>query len=411
MSTLREDTQCVIEAALAAAQPKYAVTRALGNLSFGSGRLRVLAIGKAAWGMAQAAYGVLGDRIEQGMVITQYGYAQGKLPRFSIREAGHPVPDLNSVHASEAAIAMVQGLEAADTVLMLISGGGSALFEKPLIPLPLYATTTEALFHCGADITEINIIRRRLSAVKGGRFATLCAPARVVGLLLSDVLGDAPETVASGPISPDPVTSAEAERTLIRLFPDAPELLHALMRRETPKMLPNAETHMIGNLQLLVRSAARALRRLGYDTMVLTDRLHCEAREAGRFLSSIALSHQGETRSIAYLVGGETVVYLNGTGLGGRNQELALAAAPALDGLRDTALFSFSSDGIDGPTNAAGGYVDQRSAGKLRKAQVDINAALDNNDSYHALQACDGLLITGPTGTNLNDIAAVMIRR
>ncbi len=411
MSTLREDAQCVIEAALAAAQPKYAVTRALEKLTFSSGRLLVLAIGKAAWGMAQAAFAALGNRIEQGMVITPYGYAQGKLPRFSIREAGHPVPDLNSVRATEAAIAMVQGLEAEDTVLMLISGGGSALFEKPLIPLSLYATTTDALFHCGANITELNIIRRRLSAVKGGRFASLCAPAHVVGLLFSDVLGDAPETVASGPISPDPITSAEAEHTLHRLFPDAPELLHTLMRRETPKLLLNAETHVIGNLQLLVRASARALRHLGYDTTILTDRLQCEAREAGRFLASMAFSHQGETRSIAYLTGGETVVHVCGTGQGGRNQELALAAAPLLDGLRDTALFSFSSDGIDGPTNAAGGYVDQRSAGKLRKAQVDVYETLQNNDSYAALRACDGLMVTGPTGTNLNDIAAVLIRR
>lgn len=411
MSTLREDAQSVIDAALAAAQPKKAVARGLGHLHLYGGRLRVIAIGKAAWGMADAVWQELGNRIDQGLVITQYGHARGPIPRFTVMEAGHPVPDENSVRATDTAIAMVQDLDVEDTVLMLISGGGSALFEKPLIPLPLYATATNALFHCGADITEMNTIRRRLSAVKGGRFARFCAPANVVGLLLSDVLGDAPETIASGPISPDPVTVEQAERTLDRLFPNAPPILRSLMRRETPKVLPNAETHIIGNVQLLVRSAARALRKLGYDTCILTDRLGCEAREAGRFLSSVALTHQGETHSVAYLVGGETVVHVNGSGKGGRNQELALAAAPALDGLRDTALFSLDSDGIDGPTDAAGGFVDQRTAGRLRTASMDIQAALDNNDSYNALRASHGLLMTGPTGTNVNDIAAVLIRR
>ena len=183
------------------------------------------------------------------------------------------------------------------------------------------------------------------------------------------------------------------------------------MRRETPKVLPNAETHVIGGVSQLVRAAAHELQRLGYETCVLTDRLTCEAREAGRFLGAIALSHQSESRSVAYLAGGETVVHVTGGGLGGRNQELALASASALDGLRDTAVFSFGSDGTDGPTDAAGGYVDNRTLGKLRAAGVDVDLALADNDSYHALRACDGLLVTGPTGTNVNDISAVMIRR
>ena len=411
LSTLRDDAQTVIGSALAATQPQQSVTRALAGLRLYGGRLRVIAIGKAAYSMAQAAVNALGDRIECGLVITKYGHVSGKLPRFRIMEAGHPIPDENSVRATDAAIAMVQGLSVEDTVLMLISGGGSSLFERPLIPLPLYSTTTNALLHCGASITDMNIIRKRLSAVKGGRFAKLCAPAGVVGLLLSDVLGDAPETIASGPISPDPTTADEAERTLLRVLPDAPEKIRILMRRETPKTLGNAETHVIANVQLLVHSTARALQRLGYETTILTDRLTCEAREAGRFLGSIALSHQNENRSIAFIAGGETIVHVDGDGLGGRNQELALAAATALDGLRDTCVFSLGSDGTDGPTDAAGGYVDHRSAGRLRAAGLDIDNALLNHDSYHALRACDGLLMTGPTGTNVNDVSVVMIRR
>jgi len=411
LGTLREDAQSVIEAALAAAYPKKAVIRAVEGLRLYGGRLRVIAIGKAAWAMADAALEALGARIEQGLAVVPYGYSRGPLPRFTVMEAGHPVPDENSVLAADAAIAMTQGLDVDDTVLMLVSGGGSSLFERPLIPLPLYATTLNALMRCGANITETNVIRKRLSAVKGGRFAKLCAPAGVVGLLLSDVLGDAPDAIASGPVSPDPATSDEAESTLLRLLPEAPEILRTLMRRETPKALPNAETYLIGNVDLLVRSAARALRRLGYETVVLTDRLNCEAREAGRFLASMALSHQGETHSVAYLAGGETIVHVNGGGQGGRNQELALAAAGTLEGLRNTALFTLGSDGIDGPTDAAGGYVNHRTAGRLRAAQIDIDAALRDNDSYNALRAAGGLIKTGPTGTSINDIAVLMIRR
>ena len=411
MSTLREDAQNVIRSALSDTQPKQAMTLALKSLRLYGGRLRVIAIGKAAWSMAAAACDILGTAIDCGLVITKYGHSHGKLPRFGIFEAGHPIPDENSVRAADAAISLVQGLQVDDTVLMLISGGGSALFEKPLSPLPMFETTTNALWHSGANITEMNIIRKRLSAVKGGRFAKLCAPAGVVGLLLSDVLGDAPETIASGPISPDPVTALEAERTLLRLFPDAPDILRQLMRRETPKVLANARTQVIGNVTMLTQATARALQRLGYETTILTDQLDCEAREAGRFLSAMALTHQRETRSVAFVAGGEPIVRVTGSGLGGRCQELALAAAPRLEGLRDTALFSFGSDGADGPTDAAGGFVDCRTMGKLRHAGLDVELSLRNNDSYRALSAGEGLLTTGPTGTNINDATVLMIRR
>ena len=411
LSTLKEDALYVVKAAVAQTHPRQTMRIALDDLRLYGGRLRVIAIGSAAWDMAEAAEGILGNRIECGLVITPYGGSRGALTRLNVMEAGYPVPDANSVRATDAAIALVQGLDVEDTVLMLISGGGSSLLEKPLIPLPLYATTMSALVHCGADVRQANLIRKRLSAVKGGRFAKLCAPAGVLGLLLSDVMGDAPEVIASGPISPDPTTVQEAEGTLLRLLPDAPEVIRALMRRETPKALTNAETRVIGNVNLLVRSAAHALRRLGYETVVLSDRLSCDAAEAGRFLAAIALSHQQENRSVAFLVGGQTAFCTADPASGGRNMELALAAVPLLDGLRDTALFAAASDGLDGATDAAGGYVDHRTAGRLRAAGIDMAEALANHETARALRATDGLLYTGPTGTRVNDIAAVLIRR
>lgn len=411
MSTLKDDALYVVKAAVAQAHPRQTMRQALDDLRLYGGRLRVIAIGTAAWDMAEAAAGILGNRIECGLVITSYGGSRGALARMNVMEAGYPVPDVNSVRATDAAIALVQGLGVEDTVLMLISGGGSSLLEKPLIPLPLYATTMSALMHCGADIRQTNLIRKRLSAVKGGRFAKLCAPAGVLGLLLSDVMGDAPEVIASGPISPDPTTVQEAEGTLLRLLPDAPEVIRALMRRETPKALTNAETRVIGNVSLLVRSAAHALQRLGYETVVLSDRLSCDAAEAGRFLAAIALSHQQDNRSVAFLVGGQTAFCTADPAAGGRNMALALAAAPLLDGLRDTALFAAASDGLDGATDAAGGYVDHRTAGRLRAAGIEIPEALGNQGVLRALRATDGLLYTGPTGTRVNDIAAVLIRR
>ncbi len=412
MNTLRDDMQFVIGEAVKKTNPKRAVQVALEKLNLKpAGRLRVISVGKAGWTMAQAAQEVLGGAVERGLVITKYKHSQGALPGFDILEAGHPLTDENSVLAADAAIQMVRGLTAEDTVLFLLSGGGSALFEKPLIPLPEYIALTNALLKSGADITDFNVIRKRLSAVKGGRFAQLCAPAKVIGLILSDVIGDALETIASGPISPDPVQAEEAERTLLRVMPDAPDTVRALMREETPKTLANAEAVIIGNVGLLVDAAAEALRKRGYETVILTDRLACEAAEAGRFLASIAQFYEKGNRSIAFLAGGETVVHVTGSGLGGRNQELALAAAPVLSGLPNAAVFSFGSDGTDGPTDAAGGFADGSTVQALKAAGMDINQALADHDSYHALQKSGGLIITGPTGTNVNDVAAVLVRR
>lgn len=404
--SLRSDAQTIISASIRAVQPDAAVQRALQGRDF-PGRVVLAAAGKAAWQMAKAARDCLGDRIDAGVVVTKYDHVLGPIPGITCYEAGHPVPDENSFQGTQAVLDLVSGLTEQDTVIFLLSGGGSALFEKPLIPGEELQDVTSQLLSSGADIVEMNTIRKRLSAVKGGRFAQLCAPAKVFAIVLSDILGDPLDMIASGPACADRSTCEQAlaiaEKYRLRLTPQAKELL----AQETPKELDNVETQITGSVRELCQAAASAARELGYEPVILTDMLCCQAREAGSFLASIARSHQG--KKLAFLAGGETVVKLTGTGKGGRNQELALSAAEGIDGLDGVLVFSLGSDGTDGPTDAAGGIVDGRTAALLREQGLSIHQVLENNDAYHALAKADGLIVTGPTGTNVNDVAVVLI--
>ncbi len=406
---LRNHANTIIHAAIDAVLPDRAVARALEGKIF-PGRVILIAAGKAGWQMARAAADVLGDRIHSGIVITKYGHVNGPIGNLLCREAGHPVPDENSFSATEEALSLVRSLQPEDTVLFLLSGGGSALFEKPLIPGEQLQDITSQLLSCGADITEINTIRKRLSGVKGGKFALACAPAQVFAIVLSDILGDPLDMIASGPACPDSTTCAQAlaitQKYALRLSSDAQRLLET----ETPKALSNVTTQITGSVRELCAAAADACQALGYEPVLLTDQLCCQAREAGSFLSSILKTHAGSQKNLAFLAGGETVVQLTGKGLGGRNQELALAAAAGIDGLSGTAVFSVGSDGTDGPTDAAGGYCDCETAALLREKGISIYETLQNNDAYHALQAADGLIFTGPTGTNVNDVAVGLLR-
>ena len=404
---LRQDADAIIRAAIAAVLPDEAVRRALKGRHF-PGRVLLVAAGKAAWQMARAALEALGP-VDAGVVVTKYGHVQGQLPGVACYEAGHPVPDENSFRATQAALDLVAGAKETDTVLFLLSGGGSALFEKPLIPGGELQDITQQLLACGADIVEMNTIRKRLSAVKGGRFALACAPARVYSIVLSDILGDPLDMIASGPAVPDRSTCAQAQAIAETYGLRLSGAARACLQQETPKALDNVETHITGSVRELCAAAAAACGQLGYKPVLLTDHLDCEAREAGRFLADIARTHAGRGQATAYLAGGETVVRLTGHGLGGRNQELALAAAPGLARL-PAAVFSVGSDGTDGPTDAAGGYVDGDTAAALAARGLDAGAVLADNDAYHALQAVDGLIVTGPTGTNVNDVAVVLVR-
>ena len=406
---LRADANAIVSASIKAVQPDEAVSRALSGQNF-AGRVVLVAAGKAAWQMAKAAYGCLGDRIDNGVVVTKYDHVMGPIGNFTCCEAGHPVPDENSFAGTQKALDLVSDLKPEDTVLFLLSGGGSALFEKPLVSGEVLQDITGQLLACGADIVEINTIRKRLSAVKGGRFAQHCAPAQVFSIVLSDILGDPLDMIASGPAVPDTSTCAQAlaiaEKYSLKLTEEAKNLL----AQETPKELNNVTTQINGSVRELCVAAANVARELGYEPVMLTDQLVCQAKEAGSFLASILKTHAGSGKSMAFLAGGETVVHLTGKGKGGRNQELALAAAAGIEGITGAAVFSVGSDGTDGPTDAAGGYTDYQTAAALREQGIEIYQVLQNNDAYNALKACDGLIITGPTGTNVNDVAVALLR-
>jgi len=409
-SVLRADADTIIHAAIDAVKPDAAVKRALAGQRF-TGKVVLIAVGKAAWQMAKAAYEQLGQRIGRGIVITKYGHVMGPIADFVCCEAGHPVPDENTFIGTRTALDAVTDLTEKDTVLFLLSGGGSALFEQPLISGEELRDITNQLLACGADIVQINTIRKRLSTVKGGRFAQHCAPAQVFSVILSDILGDPLDMIASGPACADSSTCAQALAIAKKYKLRLTDTARSLLEQETPKTLSNVTTQITGSVRELCAAAAESCCQLGYTPVILTDMLCCQAKEAGSFLASIVRTHAGKGKKLAFIAGGETVVQLTGSGKGGRNQELALAAAAGIAGIPGTAVFSVGSDGTDGPTDAAGGYCDGDTAVSLAALGLDIHSILRENDAYHALQRVDGLIITGPTGTNVNDVAVALIRQ
>ena len=408
--TLRRDAEKIVREAIAAVLPERAVREALAKARL-TGRVVPVAVGKAAWRMAAAAKAELGPRLRRGVVITKDGHSGGPIEGFDIFEAGHPVPDERTLTATRAAIDAVKGLSAGDTVLFLLSGGGSALFESPLIPFDEYRDVCDQLLRCGADIISVNTIRKRLSAVKGGGFAALCRPASVVAVVLSDVLGDRPDMIASGPVSEDLSTPVEALDVVRRYGLRLSGQALALLGREMPRDLTNVTVEVTGSVRALCRAAARTCEELGYAAEIMTDEMACEAREAGALLGAIARTRAvGETtgKKRALIFGGETVVHCTGRGKGGRCQELALAASRVISGVRGAAVFAFGSDGTDGPTDAAGGYADGHTAAAIEQAGLSAADRLADNDAYTALSACGGLIVTGPTGTNVNDCAVIL---
>lgn len=414
MST-REDALQIIDEAIKAVCPENAVKKALENFE-GDGGIKVVAIGKAAWRMAKAARESLKDRISEGIVITKYRHSMGDIEGFEIFESGHPIPDKNTIKATKRALDIVEDLREKDLLLFLVSGGGSSLFELPAenVELKDLINITDQLLKSGATILEINAVRKHLSRVKGGRFAEIVKPTKIFSLVLSDVLSNRLDTIASGPAYPDSTTSQDALRIIQKYDIKLPPRVLNTLKKETPKSLENVETRTIGSILIACEAAMKAAEKLGYSSMILTTTLDCEAREAGAFLSAIGREIVSRGRPVkrpcAVILGGETVVQVKGKGLGGRNQELALSAARGIEGLDNVIIASAATDGTDGPTDAAGGIVDGETMVRLREKGINVEEMLSSNDSYHALESVGDLLNTGPTGTNVNDLIILLCK-
>ena len=405
--TLRNDADTIIQQAIKDTQPDKAVREALKELPACNGRLFLVAIGKAAFTMAESAEAILQKKISDGILITKYGHVKHPLKQVQCYEAGHPVSDENTYLATEKVLEMTEDLKEEDLVLFLISGGGSALFEKPLVSSREWEDINDQLLKSGADIREINTIRKKLSSVKGGKFARHCSPAQIYSIILSDVLNDPLDVIASGPAYPDQSEQDDAGKVADKYHLKLSLTAQKLLKEDSVKELDNVKSCIAGNVHQLCESVRRSAEKLGYRANIVKEDLTCEARDAGKWLAEFLKEETAEEKE-AWIAGGETVVHVRGKGLGGRNQELALSAAQYIEGRKDVCIFSFGSDGTDGPTDAAGGYVDGYSAEVLRKAGILIAEVLENNDTYHALKQCNGLIISGPTGTNVNDVCVLL---
>lgn len=433
----------IMRAALAAVDPAQAVRNALrreGDTLYLGGRTydltryrRVLVVGagKAGAPMALALEEVLGDRIVAGLVNVKYGHtgpAQTAqlMQRIQLRQAGHPLPDDNGLAGTQEIVRLVADAAEGDLVVCLISGGGSALMMLPegSISLEDYQALTQALLRSGATINQINTIRKHIERVKGGRLAEMAAPAEMMTLILSDVVGNPLDFIASGPTVADTTTFADALSVLadFGLLDQVPRSVMAWLRagerREVPdtpkpgdRVFERVTTAVIGSNDIAAEAALAEARRVGFDSLLLTTHLEGEAREMGKLAAALAkdlvLRGQPLRPPACLILGGETTVTVHGEGKGGRNQELALSAALALAGLDRTLVVALATDGSDGPTDAAGGFADGQTLQRAEARGLDARAALSSNDSYPLLQGVGDLLVTGPTNTNVNDLLFV----
>jgi hydroxypyruvate reductase len=430
----------VMAAALRAVEPAGAVrtmlrrdgaTLHVGEHRYDLGTLkRVLLVGagKAGTPMAQAAAAVLADRLSAGLVIVKDGYAGDAPPNVEIVEAGHPLPDRRGVEAATRLLHLVDGAGEGDLVLVLLSGGGSALLTLPAqrISLDDMIAMTDVLLRCGATINEINTLRKQASQIGGGRLAQRAAPAQIATLILSDVVGSPLDVIASGPTVPDPTTFADAWAVVERygLQTQLPASIMAHLQRglagnvpSTPKAddpcFRRTTNVVVGSNAVAAQAATEAAAQRGFNTLLLTTYLQGEARQIGEVLAAVAHEIALHDRPIAkpalLVAGGETTVTLRGDGAGGRNQELALGAVQALAGLPDTTLVALATDGGDGPTDAAGAVATGETLARAQAQHIDPHTFLMRNDAYHFWEALDDLLLPGPTLTNVNDLVFVAV--
>ena len=419
----------ILDAGLAAADPKQAVLRSVrlngdealtDDERFEAGRVFVVAAGKAAGAMAEAAEELFGGRIAAGLVVTKEGSDPGP-ESFETVFASHPEPDEGGVEAARRVQELAETLEEGDLLVALISGGASALLADPAPPIELadLKKLTQDLLKSGADIGEINTVRKHVSVLKGGGLARLAAPAKTLALLLSDVVGDAPMSIASGPAAPDTTTLEQARAVLERYGIDPPQSIADQLEKaeETPKpgdpIFDGVANVVCGGGRHAVEAAAEKARDLGYEPLVLSTTMTGDARPIGSVTAAVVRevleSGNPSPPPCAIVSGGEATVVVRGDGTGGPNQEFALTLAIELDGVEGWAAFAADTDGNDGPTDAAGGLVDGGTAAKIREAGVDPVRALANNDARAALEAGGALLVTGPTGTNVNDLRVVLV--
>jgi len=390
-------------------------------------RVVVVGAGKAAASMASALEDILGSYITGGMITTKYGHGLA-LNVVSVTEAGHPIPDESGVRGSERILGLLEGAGEKDLVLCVISGGGSALLPMPVSGISLHdkQKTTQALLDCGADIHEINTIRKHISGIKGGRLAEATFPATLVTLILSDVTGDDLDAIASGPTVPDRSTFGDCmaivdKYDLVEKLPLSviSYLKNGVQGREpeTPKpgdrVFDRTLALITGSCALSVSSAKQKAVELGYNAIILSSCIEGETRDVAKVHAAIAkeILKSGNPVSIPGCVisGGETTVTIHGDGLGGRNMEFVLAAAIEIDGLGGITLLSGGTDGTDGPTDSAGAIADGSTVRTARGRGLDPAAYLSNNDSYHFFEATGDLLMTGPTMTNVMDLRIFLV--
>jgi glycerate 2-kinase len=426
---VQEDLKTILTAGLAAADPREAVLRSVrleddavvsGGEHFEAERVFVLAAGKAAGAMAGAAEELLGERLEGGLVVTKDGNeaAPGRLETIF---ASHPEPDERGVVAARRAEDLVGSLGEGDLLLALTSGGASALLADPApeVGLEDLKELTGALLRSGADIAEINAVRKHVSTLKGGGLVRLAAPARTLALLLSDVVGDDPSSIASGLTAPDPTTLDDARGVLRRYRIEPPESVAAHLEdaEETPKpgdaLFEGVANVVCGGGRHAAEAAVRKARELGYPPLLLSTTVTGDARGLASMYAAV-IREILETGNplpppCAILSGGEATVTVRGEGTGGPNQEFALALSVELEGVEGWAAFAADTDGNDGPTDAAGGLATGATADSIREGGVDPEEALENNDAYPALKAGEALLVTGPTGTNVNDLRVALV--
>lgn len=415
----------IFRAALAAAHGGNTVRRALstyGEWLTRFDRVFLVSVGKAAVEMGAAVEEALGPRLRGGIAVTKYGHAIGRRGS-RVVESGHPIPDEAGVKAARAVRDLLSNLSARDLVIVVISGGASALLPAPAEPLTLEAKqrTTDLLLRAGATISELNAVRKHLSLLKGGRLAALAQPATVLGLLLSDVIGDRLDVIGSGPTAPDSTTFHDAIDVLSRfdLLERVPhpvrEYLEAGVRgevAETPKagdpLFENVHNVIVGSNRLALEAAADRARGLGYEVTIFSSCVEGEAREVARAHGHRLRSVAQSGKPVCILSGGETTVTVRGRGKGGRNQEFALAAAIAIDGLENVLLLSAGTDGNDGATDAAGAIATGDTVQHAERLGLNARAYLEDNNSYEFFDALGDLIRTGPTGTNVMDIQAML---